>query len=810
MTDVVPSEKRSYSPFEGFLPFFWLAAAFIGGILLAHSAEKPVWIWGLFLGLTLLAILAAVLLPKSLGVYYLLRRWLGMGRRLPGVVIAAVFCLGGLRYALALPEITPFHIAYYNDRGSVQLNGCVVRPPDRRDNVTYLTVAVDSLRPLKASFLVNPEDVGGLLLVQVPLDGTAWAYGDRIQVTGQLQTPNEHGSYSYRAYLARKGIYSVTAYARVIRLETDLGNPILAKIYRLADQAQRTLEAMFPAPESDLLAGILLGREQGLSPELQAAFRRTGTTHIIAISGFNIAILSGLFASIFTRVLGRRSGALAAVLAISGYTVLVGADAAVVRAAIMGALGVLGGMFGRRQNGLNSLGMAALGMALADPQIPWDVGFQLSIAATLGLVLYAQPLSEGFIRLASRWMSVERAEKFAGPVGEFFLFTLAAQVMTLPVMAYHFGDVSWLALVANPFILPPQPLVMILGGLSGLTGLILPGLGRVFAALALPFVAYTIRMVQWLGRLPVGGLILPEFHILWLVVVYALLFFFTLLPREKQLAGLQKIFSPQIGLIVLSGLVLLTWNRVLTVPDGLLHLTLVDESGTVLLQTPGGQTVLIGAGPRPSRLNQFLGQTLPLTGQKLDVVVAASSDRDDLNALTSALVRFPAFLCLWGVDPEANQTTAQVYRTLTETAIPLSPLDSGSSLNLGSGAWMTVLWQGERGAVFWLSWAEFSALIPAGQVTGFDWRLPEAPDVLLLPDALISQGGLDPTVLPLTQLQFWRPRAILVPVGPGDVPLSGEPAVMTALTGFPLASTLDHGWVRVSTDGMQMWVAGEH
>jgi predicted membrane metal-binding protein len=127
-------------------------------------------------------------------------------------------------------------------------------------------------------------------------------------------------------------------------------------------------------------------------------------------------------------------------------------------------------------------------------------------------VLYAQPLEEHFVQLAARKLTEEDAHKLVGPVSEFFLFTLAAQVMTLPIMAYHFGGVSWITLVANPLILPPQSLVMVLGGLSLLAGLILPGLGQILALISLPFVRYTIRMVTWLARLPGGDLVLPDFH----------------------------------------------------------------------------------------------------------------------------------------------------------------------------------------------------------------------------------------------------------------------------------------------------------
>jgi competence protein ComEC len=288
----------------------------------------------------------------------------------------------------------------------------------------------------------------------------------------------------------------------LIGIEFTQANPMLAWIFGLRNKALTTLHTIFPSPEADLLAGILLGMEQGLSPGLQEAFRLTGTTHIIAISGFNIAIIAGLFSGILTRLLGRKWGAVTAIVGITGYTILVGGDAAVVRAAIMGGLGTIGGMFGRRQNGLNSLGLAVFGMVLINPNIPWDISFQLSVSATLGLILYAQPLEERFVKISQRWISEEQAQRIAGPCSQVFLFTLAAQVMTLPLMAYHFGGISWAALIANPLILPVQAMVLILGGLAVVGGLILPGLGHILAVPALPFVRYTIRMVSWISGIP--------------------------------------------------------------------------------------------------------------------------------------------------------------------------------------------------------------------------------------------------------------------------------------------------------------------
>ncbi len=800
---ISPQKTKNRSPLQGFLPFFWIALAFTAGIILEDATKTPAWVWIIGFGLVLLSLILTVTLPKSLVLTHRLRRWTGAENRLPTAVLVAVACLGGWRLAVTHPTVTPAYVGYYNDRGTVQLIGTVVDAPDRRDSYTNLTVKVSSLRPLEAAVTqIRPVEVSGKVLVQVS-PGENWQYGDQLQINGELQTPFDSADFSYREYLARKGIASLIPYAQVQKLGSGYGNPIRAALYQLSEKGYTVLHSLFSSPESDLLAGILLGRDQGLSPQLQEAFQRTGTTHIIAISGFNIAILAGLFAGISTRLFGRKWGAAAAIIGISGYTVLVGADAAVVRAAIMGALGVFGGMFGRRQNGLNSLGLAALLMMLIDPNIPWDVGFQLSLAATLGLVLYAQPLEEGFLKWLMKRMPEERAQRWIGPISEFLLFTIVAQMMTLPIMAYHFGGISWIALIANPLILPVQSLVMILGGLAMLAGMLLPGLGRVLAMIAGPFVTYTIRMVSWLARLPGGNLTLPKFNLLWMVAFYGLIFILTLLPKPQQKSLLAKVLSPQLGLLALTGLVVLTWSNVLGAPDGLLHIDLIDSEGTVLIQSPSGNTVLIGGGPRPSSLNQSLGQLLPSGQGGLDALLVGSSYRDDLNALTGTLSVYRPEMVVWGVDPELNQTTATVYELLETDKIPIHLMETGQILTLDGEIQLEVLWSGERGAVFWLEWGDFSALLPTGKVEEHWLNVPYAPSLILLPDSLKAED------LPMELITAWQPSVILLPLPESDLPLHGDHPLVELLSGYPLVDTFSHGWVRVKTDGEQIWVWGE-
>jgi competence protein ComEC len=722
---------------------------------------------------------------------------------MPAILLAVIFFLGGWRYLAIQPVIDRSHAAFYNDRGRFQLMGVVSDQPDPRDSYVNLTVEVEDLEVFEEGGDRKSTPVDrGKVLVQAPA-GSSFAYGDRVRFRGELQTPFESAEFSYREHLARKEIHSVMPYAQVMLLEPNQGNPVKAWIYRLQEKGYTLLQVLFPSPESALLSGILLGRDQGLSPALQEAFRRTGTTHIIAISGFNMAILAGLFSGIFTRLLGRKWGAITAVVGITGYTILVGAEAAVVRAAIMGILGVLGGMFGRRQNGINSLGLAALVMMVLSPFVIWDIGFQLSIAATLGLVLYAQPMEEKFVNWAANRMPEERAEKLAGPIGEFFLFTLAAQVMTLPIIAYHFRGISWLALFANPLILPPQALVMILGGLALLCGLVFPGLGALVAMTALPLLRYTIRTVSWLGQLPAGEVSLPRFHVLWLAVFYAVLFVLTLFPRETRQKIYKRLFSLQTGALLLFSLVFLVWNRALSLPDDNLHLTLLDAEGTLLIQAPAGYTVLVGGGDSPSTLHQQLGQMLPAGDQRLNVLIVASASRDDLNGLSGGIGRVSVEKVLWGIDPQVNQTARSVYKLMQDKSQTLHTLETGQALELGGGTRLTVLRSGERGAMLWLEWNKFYALIPAGKLDSDGWTVPNAPDVVLLPDNLSTED------LPLAQIIDWSPSAILLPLGSSDLPLSGEHELLCLFEGYPLLNTLNQGWIRVSTDGEKLWVSGE-
>jgi competence protein ComEC len=405
---------------------------------------------------------------------------------LPVGVVAALLLFGNALAMGSQPVFSPLDAAWYNERGEVRIIGVVDRPPDRVDQSQRVQVRVERITPLYEGRSERSYPVKGLVLIQAP-GATKLHYGDRVRMTGKLKTPPDGESFSYRDYLARKQIYSLMpVYGGISIRESGAGSPLLAGIYNLREQAYIALTRSIPQPEASLLAGILLGIETDMPDDLDRAFQNTGTSHIIAISGFNIAILSTLFCGIFIRFTPKLLAPFLAILAIAAYTVLVGAQASVVRAAIMGSIGLVGQVIGRRQAGANTLVFTAAVMCAFNPLVLSDAGFLLSFTATLGLILYADPLKTWFTNLASRRVSSEMAQRISGPVGEYFLFTAAAQVTTLPVILYTFGRLSVSSAVANPLILPAQPPVMILGGIAVMAGMALPQAGDVLAHLVTP------------------------------------------------------------------------------------------------------------------------------------------------------------------------------------------------------------------------------------------------------------------------------------------------------------------------------------
>jgi len=779
----------------------YLVCAWLAGIGFARGVPANWWMWLVLACLGLAAVILARAYPA----------W----RTIFGC--AALFALGAARVAVATPHFGETDLATYNGVGFANVRGMIADAPDVRDTTVNLRVQAESIT------LPNGETrpIRGLVLVQTPRT-RAFRYGDPIQARGELIAPPELDEFSYRDYLARKGVYSLMRYSEVTVIGPRQGNPLRAVLLDFREHAHQTILRLLPDPQASLLAGILLGIETGIAPEIREAFNATSTTHVIAISGTNLAILAGLVGSITRRFLPARGAAAATIVAVLVYAVFVGGDAAVLRAAIMTTLGLVAAQLGRQTYGLASLSFAALVMTAINPLALWDVGFQLSFLATLGLILYVEPMQHGLAKVLERFVTAEAAQKAIGMISDSLLVTIAAQIATTPIIAYHFKRFSPVSLPANLLIGPVQAPLMVLGGLGVLLAMVWWPLGQVLAWGSWLFLTYTLAIVRAGAKLPWASL---DVHLAGASVfaLYTVLFgasWLTIQPevdRAHWRESLRKAFSTKVaalaGLLVAALLIAAAWS----VPDRRLHITFIDagDEAATLIETPSGRQILVDTGSSGRRLSAALGYALPFWDRQIDLVVLTQPTQSHIGGALSILDRYQIDAVMTNGLHGESEIADALWGTLAAKQVPEVIAQLGTRIAVGDGVLLTVL-HTQGGA-------PPGSFSDPGQpvvlmLTYGNARVLLADDLSADGAAILLRSGqpLHATVLhvPRGSLAGSAGEAFLAAITPQVSIITGsrgglpdtEILAQIEATGSAVYPITEQGSVEVITDGQRLWV----
>ena len=469
--------------------FIGSAISFAGGIAIGSA-------WEVSMGWLLLTI-AAIIGVFGFSFYF--------GKKT--IALAALFllvaCLGMLR--IIVSQVPSQFGNLYNTKP--ELEGFIVEDIDVRTDKQLVTF--------------EPEHFSQRILLTAALNRDFF-YGDKVVVTGTLTEAKSSPDFDYKTYLQRFNVYGLEEHPQILVLKTNQKNKITWALLKIKSAFVSRLSEFYQEPQNSLLLGILIGAKKTLPQNIVDNFNATGTSHIIAISGFNITIII-LGLGYLTPFLGRRISFWLSVCIIAAFVICTGASASVLRAAVMGSLLLISFNIGRQYRITAALFFAAAVMLLINPKILFvDVGFQLSFAATMGII-YFTPLLE---QLTVSWENPFNIKTV-------LLTTLSAMLPTLPLLLSNFGILSLSAPLVNMLILPLVPPAMLLGFLS-----ILPFVGSGFAFATTILLNYILKVTEFFANLRYGTLTAEiSGWFFWVLVLANFLVYFILQHLSQKAAA---------------------------------------------------------------------------------------------------------------------------------------------------------------------------------------------------------------------------------------------------------------------------------
>lgn len=319
-------------------------------------------------------------------------------------------------------------------------------------------------------------------------------YGDLAKAEGIVKKPSPESENYYK----KEGISGSVSFPTIELIESGRGNLVLAGLLTFKENIENVFRKILPQQKAAFLSGITLGERESFSKELEEKMSLSGTTHLVALSGYNITVIALAVGWLFGSFLARRASFYLSVAVIVLFVLMAGAEASVVRAAIMGIIALVAQRSERAASARNAIIIAAFLMVVANPRVlVFDLGFQLSFAALLGIIYIAPAIKKVLLIQSGGFLNWK----------ENLATTLSAQLAVVPFLLGNFGMFSLTSFLANILVLEAVPVIMGLGFLAGGLGLISEFLARVIGWLLNLLISYEFLIIGFFSRftLPVAA-----------------------------------------------------------------------------------------------------------------------------------------------------------------------------------------------------------------------------------------------------------------------------------------------------------------
>jgi competence protein ComEC len=645
--------------------------------------------------------------------------------------------------------------------------------------------------------------------------------------------------FDYKGYLAHQGIYTTIGYPRIDMLATGHGSPPLAWIYNLRANLAQKLAAVLPEPQASLAQGIILGMRGNIPADLNTDFTRSGTAHLLAISGQNIGIMTGILLAIGLWLFGRKRNLYIwlALVVIWFYTIITGMNPPVVRGAIMASVFLFAEALVRQRSGMAALICAAAVMVGVSPYILGDASFQLSFLAMAGLILI-YPVLRDFGRrfIIARWSDEGFLVSTINLVIDSFSASLASLIAVWPLIAYYFGIFSLVGPIATFLLTPVLPVIIILGSLTALLGLASLAVAQVFGWLAWPFLSYMILVVSGMGSPSLAAVKVDSLSPVFIVVYYAVLVLLIWLHgrwrnMRSLFAGASGVMKAGAGISVnklkwtiapLLVIAVLVSYTAATLPDDNLRVSFLDVGqGDAILIQKGSTQVLIDGGPSPQSVTLDLSRLMPFWDRSIDLAVLTHPHQDHLAGLLEVLRRYNVGQVVSPPSEGASSFYNAWTRFIGEAGIKSTVARAGQQIDLGDGVTVEVLWPtgdlimgsdsdvDNNSVVLLVRDGAVSFLLTGDSMSEAEWELIRLrADIKGTVIKIAHHGSASSTTAQF--LAVVNPQMAVISVGANNSYHLPNPAVVARLNqqigDTNVYRTDMNGTITFITDGARLWV----
>lgn len=479
------------------------------------------------------------------------------------------------------------------------------------------------------------NDSGDKFILQVKISEDKLNVRNKIKAEGVFKLPDlqrNKGGFNYRRYLNSQKIYGTITVKSITVIEEGK----VDFITKIKNKIEDTFLKLLPKDYAGIINSMLNGDTKNVSENILEDFKNSGITHLLAVSGSNIAYIIMFLSLCSNKIFGKYLSYYILIISIIIFIFVSGASASVARAGIMAILNIVAILLSRKSNTLNNIFFSAVILLIINPLTIYDVGFILSFVGTLGIVLLSKPI----ISLIEKFIKIKFLSETIG-------VTLSAQLMLLPIMMYFFNTISIISLITNLIIVPISGFLTILGFITVLISVVSFKLARVISFAIYTLLYFMLKIASFLGKISWANLLVPTSKI-WMIVIYYLLIYLMMSKNKKEITikifHYKRIRKLKVVLIEILIIFVIITNLINLVPRNHIKLNMIDvgQGDSFYIETQNKKVILIDGGGSESSdydigENIVVPYLLDMGKTKIDLIIVSHPHEDHIEGVFTVI-----------------------------------------------------------------------------------------------------------------------------------------------------------------------------